>query len=160
MPVATKLRPSAKPATEPRAILKPGGNRVVKVSEEPKRKKENPKNSQQGPRKQVPEISDSVIRSNVSLDSTCSSDSSSGNSPAKEVNSANASSGRRTVKRGNVFKAVRVVPDAGDGGTLSPPPKASAPPKRCDWITPNSGKCAGHFTTTLKKLSKCKPLTI
>ncbi|XP_061370698.1 uncharacterized protein LOC133313350 [Gastrolobium bilobum] len=127
MPVATKLQTYAKPASEPRAVLKPAGNRVT-VSEDPKRKKENLKNSQR-PRMQVTEIPDSVVRSNVSLDSTCSSHSSSSNSSAKKVNS--------TVKR-NGFKPARVVPHAVDVTALSPTPKASSPPKRCDWITPNS----------------------
>lgn len=134
MPVPTKLQSRA---TEPRAILKLGGNRIA-VSEELKRKKkENPRNSQ-GPRKQVSEISDSIVQSNVSLDSTCSSDSSSSNSSGKKVNSTS----RKTVKR-NGFKPLRVVSNAID---VSPPAKASTPSKRCDWITPNSGNCASYYS--------------
>ncbi|KAK7351693.1 hypothetical protein VNO77_11314 [Canavalia gladiata] len=133
MPVATKLRSYAKPASEPRAILKSAGNRVA-VSEEPKRKKENVKNPQR-PRKEAAVITDSIVQSNVSLDSMSSSDSSLSNSSAKKVNSATAS--RRSVKR-NGFKPVRVVPDAVDVATVTPPPKTLAPPKRCEWITPNS----------------------
>ncbi|TKY75134.1 DNA-3-methyladenine glycosylase 1 [Spatholobus suberectus] len=116
MPVAMKLPP----ASEPRAILKPAGNRVT-VSEEPKHKKDNVKTP--------------LVQSNVSLDSTCSSDSCSSNSSTKKVKSATAS--RRSAKR-NGFKPVRVVPDAVDVATVSPPPKTAAPPKRCEWITPNS----------------------
>ncbi|XP_004501037.1 uncharacterized protein [Cicer arietinum] len=129
MPVATKLNASR--ATEPRAILKPGGNRVT-VYEEHKRKKENTKKTHD-PRKQVPNISDSVVQSNVSLDSTCSSDSFSSDSSVKKVNTVNANESAKMKRNG--FKPVRVVPD---GVHVSPPHKASEPSKRCDWITPNS----------------------
>ncbi|KAJ1384930.1 Methyladenine glycosylase [Sesbania bispinosa] len=141
MPVVTKLQSYAKPVSEPRAILKPAGNRVA-VSEEPKRKKENPQRA----RKEVQEICDSIVRSNVSVDSTCSTDSSnsSSNSSAKKVNSVTVNASRRTVKR-NGFKPARVVPDAVDVATLSPPPKGSAPPKRCDWITQNSDPLYAAF---------------
>ncbi|KAG5018308.1 hypothetical protein JHK82_014254 [Glycine max] len=116
MPVATKLRP----APQPRAILKPAGNRVT-VSEEPKPKKENNVKTPQRP----PQIPNTVLQSNVSLNSMCSSDSCSSTTKNATV------AGRRNVKR-NGFKPVRVVPDAADVATISPPLK------RCEWITPNS----------------------
>lgn len=139
MPVATKLQSHAKPVTEPRAraILKPGGNIVTVHEETTKRKKENLKKKTQVPKIQEREISDSVVgNNNVSLDSTCSSDSSSGNSLVKKVNSENGN-GSAKMKRNNGFKPVRIVPDASH---VSPPHKTSAPSKRCDWITPNAGK--------------------
>lgn len=120
MPVATKLRP----APQPRAILKPAGNRVT-VSEEPKPKKENNVKTPQRP----PQIPNTVLQSNVSLNSMCSSDSCSSTTKNATV------AGRRNVKR-NGFKPVRVVPDAVDVATVLPPLK------RCEWITPNSGKRA------------------
>ena len=142
MPVATKPQPRAKPASEPRAVLKPAGNRVA---EDPKGgKKENLKKKPQGrPRKEAaPEIPDSVVRSNVSLDGTCSSDSSccssKSNASAKKVNKSSSS----VKRKGRVRVRVRFAPDALDVATLSPTPKASGPPKRCDWITPNTGNCA------------------
>ncbi|CAJ2643100.1 unnamed protein product [Trifolium pratense] len=126
MPIATKLVESR--ATEvPRAILKPGGN-IVTVHEETMKCK---KKKTQGPRKQVPpEICDTVVvgSNKVSLDSTCSSDSSSssGNSVVKKVNSENGN-GRSAKMKRNTY-----------GSHVSPAHKDSAPSKRCDWITPNS----------------------
>jgi hypothetical protein len=138
MPIATKLESPR--ATEPRAILKPGGNIVTTVHEETtKRKKENLKKKTQGPRKQVPEICDSVVvgsTNKVSSDTTCSSDSSSSgnNSLVKKVNALNGNGTSAKMKR-NGFKMKT------DGSHVSPCHKdSSAPSKRCDWITPNSGK--------------------
>jgi hypothetical protein len=137
MPIATKLESPR--ATEPRAILKPGGNIVTTVHEETtKRKKENLKKKTQGPRKQVPEICDSVVvgsTNKVSSDTTCSSDSSSSgnNSLVKKVNAQNGNGTSAKMKR-NGFKMKT------DGSHVSPGHKDSAPSKRCDWITPNSGK--------------------
>ncbi|CAL5205336.1 unnamed protein product [Lathyrus oleraceus] len=125
MPISTKLQVRSKP----RAILKPGGN-IVPVHEETT--KHNKKKTQ-GPRKQVTEISDSVVvGSNVclDLDTTCSSDSSS----VKKVNSANGN-GSSKMKRNGFKPPVRVVIDAAH---VSPPYKGSPPSKTCDWITPNS----------------------
>lgn len=122
MPFATKLPP----APEPPAILKPAGNRVT-VSQEPKQKKKE--NSVKTSPQRPPQILNTVVQSNVSLDSTCSSDS---NSSTKKVKPATATvASRRNVKR-NGFKPVRVVPDAVDVATVLPPLK------RCEWITPNS----------------------
>lgn len=130
MPGVTKLPSCAKSASEPRAVLGPGGNRV-RVSEEAKRDAEGLKSSRRS-RKQVTKIPESVVTRNVSVDSTCSSDSSSSNSSAKKVDS------RRTARRTG-FRPVKIVPDGVDVAALSL--KASIPPKRCEWITPNSGKC-------------------
>ena len=124
---------ATKPVSETRAILGPAGNRV-RVSEEPKRKSENNIKKPQRPRKPVPEIPEPVVRNNVSVDSSCSSDSSSsgGTSTKKSASST------RSVKRIG-FKAAKVVPHNVDTAPLSSP-KISGPPKRCDWITPHSGK--------------------
>lgn len=125
---AAKLR---SPVCEPRSILAPGGNRV-KVSEDPKRRNEG-LNKPQKPRKPVSEtIPESVVRNNVSVDSTCSSDSSSCGSVAKTVRS------RKTVRRNGLRRPVKVVPDGVEVDIVSRKPPG--PPKRCDWITPNSGK--------------------
>lgn len=126
MSVAAKLR---SPACEPRSILAPAGNRV-KVSEHLKRKNEGLKKPQK-PRKPVSEMPESVVRNNVSVDSSCSSGSSSTGYVAK------TGSMRRTVRR-NGLRPVKVVPDGVEVATMSP--KVTGPPKRCDWITPNSGK--------------------
>lgn len=131
MPVVTKLQSSSKPNAKPRAVLGPAGNRV-RVSEDPNRNTETPKNQQQRPRKQASEIPETIVRNDVSVDSTCSSDSSASNSSARKVSS------RRTVKRSG-FKQVKIVPDGVDGAALSMKP--TGPPKRCEWITPNSGMC-------------------
>ncbi|KAL5074004.1 hypothetical protein RYX36_012988 [Vicia faba] len=124
MPIATKLHVRSKP----RAILKPGGN-IVPVHEETT--KHNKKKTHQGPRKQVPEISDSlvVVGSHVclDLDSTCSSDSSS----VKKVHSANGN-GNSKMKRNGFKLPVR------DAAHVSLPYKGEPPSKTCDWITPNS----------------------
>lgn len=118
MPVATKLQSPAKPLSEGRVVLGPGGNRF-RVSEEAKRKKEGLKKPQQH-RKQPSEVPEAVVRNNLSFESSCSSDSSSSGSSVKMVNS------RGRVKRKGL-KPVKVVPHG-----------VEVPAKRCDWITPNS----------------------
>jgi len=119
---------------EPRPVLKPAGNRVTVVSLDnvPKHKNQNHVKTPQRFRNLAPQIPNAVAPSNVSLDTTCSSDSCSSSSPLKKVNPATAS--RRSVNR-NGFKPVRVVPDAVDVATT-----VSPPPKRCEWITQHSGK--------------------
>ncbi|KAL6295745.1 hypothetical protein ACE6H2_003887 [Prunus campanulata] len=121
MSVATKLQSSI---CEPRAVLGPGGNRV-RVSEAPKRKNEGFKKPPQSPRKPVSEIPEAVVRNNVSVDSTCSSDTSSSCSSAKTV------SPTRTVRHKSLRPA-KLVSD--DMEVVKP----AGPPKRCEWITPNS----------------------
>ncbi|KAJ9674656.1 hypothetical protein PVL29_023907 [Vitis rotundifolia] len=118
MSVATKLQSPAKPLSEGRGVLGPGGNRF-RVSEEAKRKKEGLKKPQQHT-KPPSEVPEAVVRNNLSFESSCSSDSSSSGSSVKMVNS------RGRVKR-NGLKPVKVVPDG-----------VEVPAKRCDWITPNS----------------------
>lgn len=134
MSVATKLH---SPVCEPRAILGPGGNRV-RVPEDPKRKGEALKKPQQRRRKPtavVSEVPQSVVRSNGSVDSSCSSDSSSSGSLAKPVSSKKTTPA--PVRRKGL-KPVKVVPDGVE--VVAPTTRISGPPKRCDWITPNSGK--------------------
>lgn len=136
--MATKLH---SPVCEPRAILGPGGNRV-RVSEGPKRKGEALKKPQtQRTRKPtvVSEVPQSVVRSNGSVDSSCSSDSSSSGFLAKTVSSKKTPP---TVKRKGL-KPVKVVPDGVEAVAASP--KISGPPKRCDWITPNSDSIYTSF---------------
>lgn len=121
---ATKLRSAEKQMQEPpRAILGPAGNRV-RVSEEAKRKIEVLKKSLQKPKKPVEKMSQAAVKNNLSVDSTCSSDS----------YSSSSSSGRN-VKR-NGIKQVKDVPNGGEIKDASS--KKDGPVKRCDWITPNS----------------------
>ncbi|KAL6982791.1 DNA-3-methyladenine glycosylase I [Sarracenia purpurea var. burkii] len=132
MSVATELpSPPAKPESVSRAILGPAGN-GIRVPEETKRKKESSKRAQKPSRlvsgSEKPRL---VVRSNSSVDSAWSSDSSSGGSSGKMVTS------KRRMKT-NEVKTVKVVPDGVDLVTRSPTPSGTF--KRCDWITPNSGK--------------------
>ena len=120
MSVATELRSPAKPDRGARAILGPAGNRV-RVLEEAKRKKEGVKK----PNCLVSQTPSVVVRSNSSVDSTGSSES-----------VKMASSKRRT--KPNKSKSVKVVPEKMNVVALSP--ELAGPVKRCDWITPNSGK--------------------
>uniref|UniRef100_A0A5B7C3P7 DNA-3-methyladenine glycosylase I n=1 Tax=Davidia involucrata TaxID=16924 RepID=A0A5B7C3P7_DAVIN len=127
MSVVTELRAPTKPGSETRRILGLAGNKV-RVSEETKRKMEGLKKPQKSSRL-VSETPRSVVQNNVSVDSSCSSDSSSGGSSVK------IGSCRRKV-RSNGLKSVKVVPDGVEVAMLSP--KVSVPLKRCDWITPYS----------------------
>ncbi|KAM5564819.1 hypothetical protein ABKV19_019064 [Rosa sericea] len=113
MSVATELQSSI---CEPRSVLGPGGNRV-RVSEGPKHKYEGLKKPPQRPRKEIPE---SVVRKNVSVDSSCSSDTSSTGSSPKTA------SPRRTVRHKSLRPAKLVSNDV---------VKPDGPPKRCEWIT-------------------------
>lgn len=137
MSVATELRSPAKPAPDTRSILGPGGNRVVKVSEEAKGKKEGLKKKPSS--KLVSETPREVLRKNSSFDSVSSSDASSigGGGGGSSVKMA---SSKRTVKgdTNGVKKSVKVVV-AGDGvGLAMGSTVAKGPVKRCDWITPHS----------------------
>ncbi|KAJ6878927.1 GMP synthase [Populus alba x Populus x berolinensis] len=121
---ATRLRSAEKQTQEPpRAILGPAGNRV-RVSEEAKRKIEVLKKSQQKPKKPVEKMSQAAVKNNLSVDSTCSSDS----------YSSSSSSGRNVKRNGT--KQVKDVPNGGEIKDVSS--KKDGPVKRCDWITPNS----------------------
>ncbi|KAF2324506.1 hypothetical protein GH714_015019 [Hevea brasiliensis] len=140
MSVSSKLQSSAKPVPEKRAILVPTGNRV-RVSEESRRKSEVLEKAQQRPKKSVAkaavsEMQQAVVENNLSVDSSCSSDSNfSSSSSSSSRSSATVASPRRTVKR-NGLRAVKVVPDGGEFGGISP--KKNVLAKRCDWITPHS----------------------
>ncbi|XAR64109.1 DNA-3-methyladenine glycosylase I [Bertholletia excelsa] len=123
MSVVTELPSPARRDSGARAILGPAGNKV-RVSEVAKRKKEAVKKPQK-PNRLVSETPESVIRNNSSMDSNCSSDSSSCGSSVKM-----ASAKRRM--NSNVLKSVKVAPEGVEGVVVS----GSA--KRCDWITPNS----------------------
>ncbi|XP_062099562.1 uncharacterized protein LOC133805406 [Humulus lupulus] len=131
MSVATKIQ---SPICEPRAILGPGGNRV-RVSEDPKRKGEALRKPQRTTttttviRKPATEVPQSVVLNNGSVDSSCSSDSSSSGSLVKTVSS------KKTL-RPKGLRPAKIVPDGVEAATTSP--KIVGPPKRCDWITPNS----------------------
>lgn len=131
MSVVAKLQLSGKPVSEPRAILGLAGNRF-RVSEEPPKQKPESVKRLQRLKKPASKIPEPAVRNNLSVDSSCSSDSSSsGSSMKKTVKS-------RTV-RGTGFKPVKVVPHGVDSEALSSP-KNSGPPRRCDWITPYSGQ--------------------
>lgn len=121
MSVATKLQSHAKPALEPRAILGPGGNRD-RAPQNPKCKPETLKKTEKQS-KALPAISESVIRDNVSVGSSCSSDSLSSNYSAKLLKPY----------------AVKPVSAGGDSNATTTSPALSLPGKRCDWITLHSG---------------------
>lgn len=138
MSVATKIQSPSKQATAPRAILGPAGNRV-RASEEPKRKIEAPKKLKR-PKPPVSEVHQSVLRKNVSIDSSCSSDSSSSGSSVK------LESSRRTVIKRNVAKPVKAkVAPTSEEISADFSPKLTGPLKRCDWITPNSDPLYSSF---------------
>ncbi|XP_057504216.1 uncharacterized protein LOC130787784 isoform X2 [Actinidia eriantha] len=122
MSVATEHRLAAKPGSEARVILGPSGNRI-RVSEEAKRKKESLKKNQK-PSRLVSATPCLVARNNLSVDSTCSSDSSSWGSSVTMVSS------KRRVKP-NGLRSVKIVPDGVES-------VVAGPVKRCDWITANS----------------------
>lgn len=138
MSVATRPRSSTKPLTEPRAILGPAGNRV-RVSDESKRRTEALKKPQR-PKVPVSQSPKSVVQSNVSVDSCCSSDSSSSNSSFKTASS------RKTVKQNGVKQAKPKVASTADEVVTEISPAMSGPLKRCDWITPFSGKLVKQKT--------------
>ncbi|KAL6216114.1 hypothetical protein ACLB2K_009341 [Fragaria x ananassa] len=120
MSVATKLQSSI---CEPRAVLGPGGNRV-RISEGPKHKCEGLKKPPQRPRQPAPEIPVSVVKKNVSVDSSCSSDTSSTGSSPKTA------SPRKTVRHIKRLRPPKLV----SNDVVKP----DGPPKRCEWITANS----------------------
>lgn len=113
MPVANELR------SETLGVLKPAENRA-RVLENTKNKQSVKKTTTR--KKVINEVPPQI----ASLDSSCSSDWSSGGDPA--VKPAVTSKGR--VKR------EKVVEDKGIWGNSSR--VVSEPVKRCDWITPNS----------------------
>lgn len=131
MSVATKLQSHAKPVLESRAILGPGGNRD-RAPEKPKCKQETLKKVEKQ-NKALTVISESVIRDNASVGSSCSSDSLSSNYSAKLSNPK--------VKLYAV-KPVKAVAAGGDSNATITSPRLSLPGKRCDWITLHSGKLA------------------
>ncbi|KAF8406393.1 hypothetical protein HHK36_008480 [Tetracentron sinense] len=129
MSVATELQSSTETNSKARAVFKPAGNgvRVSKLLES-KRVKEGLKKPQQT-RRLAARLPESVLRSNVSVDSSCSSDSS------YSVSSTKMENFRRRIKR-NGLKSVKVVPDGVEVPSLFPSPPVLL--KRCDWITPYS----------------------
>ncbi|OWM74500.1 hypothetical protein CDL15_Pgr004003 [Punica granatum] len=131
MPVATKPQPAPKVAAEPRPVLGPTGNRVRASPEEPKRKNASLTKPRQVT-KPGPELPASAVQNNVSVDTVCSSDSTSSGGSSKKVAKLS-----RTTKRvgAKPTKLARNPPRADAGEATSKP---SGPLKRCDWITPNS----------------------
>jgi DNA-3-methyladenine glycosylase I len=127
---ATKLQSATKQVHEPpRAILGPTGNRA-RVLEEARRKIEVLRKSQQKPKKPVQKMSQAAVKNNLSVDSTCSSDSSSSSS------GVSSSSGKNVKHYG-----IKKVEDVRNGREIKDvSSKEERPVKRCDWITPNSGK--------------------
>lgn len=126
MSSSPELRSPAKINGDTRKILGPGGNRVRDL-EEQKRKKEGVKKPGR-PKKST--VSQTVVRvrGNGSVDS-----SSSESSTIKAMNS------KRGVERTDVKKPAKIVPEGVEAAELLSP-LVPVPLKRCDWITPNSGK--------------------
>ncbi|XP_022981194.1 uncharacterized protein LOC111480412 [Cucurbita maxima] len=124
MSVATKLQSHAEPVLESRAILGPGGNRD-RAPEKPKCKQEILKRTVKQ-NKALPVVSESVVRDNISVGSSCSSDSLSSNYSAKLLN----------LKAKP--KPVKTVAAGGDANATTTSPGLLVAGKRCDWITPYS----------------------
>ncbi|KAE8679881.1 anthocyanidin 3-O-glucosyltransferase 5 [Hibiscus syriacus] len=127
MSVATKLKSSQEPVAEPRVILGQAGNRV-RILGEFKRRNEGLKIPQR-PKNAVSRCTQSIVQRNVSIDSSCSSDSSSSNSSVKMVSS------RKTVKRNGVKPIEAKVAPTSNESVMDFSPAMSPPLKRCDWIT-------------------------
>ncbi|CAN1835853.1 Probable GMP synthase [glutamine-hydrolyzing] [Linum perenne] len=112
-----------------RAVLVPAGNRA-RVPEESKRKNEAAVKKTTGPQQRQPQqfpkpktvaskVVPAAVKSNVSVDSVSSSD---------ESFSSSGSKGKKK----------NVKPRTAGNESTDAPPKQEGPPKRCDWITPNS----------------------
>lgn len=132
MSVATELHHSpGKQEPETRKILGPGGNRVRVLEEEKKKKKPAFKsNAVSTTKKLVTENPKPVAVRNGSDSPLCN-----GSAP-KSVGLK-----KKMKKKGtnnSSLKAAKVVPDGAE--TLALSPTVGGPVKRCDWITPNSGK--------------------
>ncbi|GAV59626.1 Adenine_glyco domain-containing protein [Cephalotus follicularis] len=136
MYVPKKLRSSAKPVPEPRAILGPTGNRV-RVSDRAKPKTEALKKPQR------PKITENaVVRNTVSVDTTtCFSDSSSSSSSIGS--SVLMVTSRSSAVKRSGLKPAKVAPLAGEVTDFSS--ENSRPVKRCDWITPHSEPLYTYF---------------
>ncbi|KAK6939495.1 Methyladenine glycosylase [Dillenia turbinata] len=119
---------AVKSVSNARSVLGPTGNRVRCEPTEPKQREgPKPKESQQKQKpSRVTQIPKTVVRSNVSVDSCCSSDSSSSSCSATKL---------MTSKR-KVKSSVKVVPDGVETEMMSP--SRVVPVKRCGWITPFS----------------------
>lgn len=144
MSVVTELKSPGNPVHETRKILGPGGNRVrvspesneatkAKVKEKEKKHQiislssdtKPQKNQATVVRRMVKIPSDVAVRKNASVDSTCSSDSSS---------SGGGSLGsKRRVRVNTGVKSVKVVNPGVEAAAAVP-----GLIKRCDWITPHS----------------------
>lgn len=134
MPVAGKPRPLAMAGAEPRAVLGPAGDRVRASPDESKRKNVS-LTKQRQTRKPAPELPESALRNNVSVDTVCSTDSTSSCSSAKMAKLS------WTTKRVRVkpSKLARNPPGADAVESVTKPPDQW---KRCDWVTPHSGECS------------------
>lgn len=130
--MAAKFRSHAKPVLESREILGPGGNRD-RVPEKPRCKHETTLTKTEKQNKALPAVPDSVIRDNVSVGSSCSSDSLSSNYSAKLLN---------PKVKPYAVKPVKAVAAGSEADATTTSPRHSVPRKRCDWITPYSGKQA------------------
>ncbi|CAN1126864.1 Probable GMP synthase [glutamine-hydrolyzing] [Linum perenne] len=128
-----------------RAVLVPAGNRA-RVPEESKRKNEAAVKKTTGPQQRQPQqfpkpkkhpptitktvaskVVPAAVKSNVSVDSVSSSD--------ESFSSSGSKGKKKNVKprTANVSTSPRSGNESADA-----PPKQEGPPKRCDWITPNS----------------------
>lgn len=144
MSSSPELRSPAKTCGDTRKILGPGGNRV-RDSEEQKRKKEGMKKPELRTKKVAATVKPKTIlpvRSNGSVDSSSSSDSSTG----KVVNFSNST---------GVKKPAKVVPhrvEVEAAETASP--VVPVPLKRCDWITRNSGNFSNFNPMCVREWQK------
>ncbi|CAN1835857.1 Probable GMP synthase [glutamine-hydrolyzing] [Linum perenne] len=109
-----------------RAVLVPAGNRA-RVPEESKRKNEAAKHPPTITKTVASKVVPAAVKSNVSVDSVSSSD---------ESFSSSGSKGKKKNVKPRTAN-VSTSPRSGNESTDAPP-KQEGPPKRCDWITPNS----------------------
>lgn len=142
MSESSELDSQAKQEIETRKILGPGGNRVRVFEEEKKKKDGMMKNKKQQPGKKTNDVvatkklvsheSLKFVAVKNGLADICSDSSLCNGSAAKSV------SIKKKSKNSSVNKAAKIVPDGGEILAISP--IVRGPVKRCDWITPNSGK--------------------
>lgn len=133
MSVASSPQNSTKSVHEVRKILGPAGNRAICVPPaeiDPENPKKQP---QQQLRKPTLKMPDSAVRKNASVDSSCSSDSSSSSgikTPPSLRKREKSVSGRVKIRHD------KVCPDE---LATAKPAVSTGLVRRCEWITANSG---------------------
>lgn len=89
------------------------------------------------PAKPIAAADTAVVRCDASADSSSDSSSSASSCRGVIVKSAKTTSSGRIKNGDGAVRAAEIGPDG--VGALPLSPAVPLPPKRCDWITPNSG---------------------